>query len=333
MSLRWRDVDLETGTLFIRRSIDQDGTTLTEKDTKSHQQRRIALDKETVAVLTDHKEECEQRAKYFRRRLDSDAYVFSPAADGKAPSKPSTVTQRYRRLAERLAINTSLHKLRHYSTTELIATGVDPRTVSGRLGHSGGGSTTLRVYSAWVSESDQRAAKSLTGRMPSRPAVPKESAKTDPRWPYEIIASKIRNEILQGERIPGSPAPTQQDIARIHHVSLGTANRAVTLLKTWGLVDGTSGRRAVVLEPNDGSDTPPETASVPGSADVFAFKLIHLGSTVREFSAEIDASDRAQLAEVLRSAVRRHGGSDVRDYELEVRLPNSPELITRFAVV
>lgn len=54
---------------------------------------------------------------------------------------------------------------------ELIASGVDVRTVAGRLGHSGGGTTTLRVYSAWVAEADQRAAGSLAGRMPALPAA------------------------------------------------------------------------------------------------------------------------------------------------------------------
>ncbi|WP_218130031.1 tyrosine-type recombinase/integrase [Pseudonocardia oroxyli] len=32
-------------------------------------------------------------------------------------------------------MDTTYHKLRHYSATELIAAGVDPRTVAGRLGH------------------------------------------------------------------------------------------------------------------------------------------------------------------------------------------------------
>ena len=38
------------------------------------------------------------------------------------------------------------------------------RTVAGRLGHGGGGATTRRVYSAWVAESDQRAAAVLAGQ-------------------------------------------------------------------------------------------------------------------------------------------------------------------------
>lgn len=79
---------------------------------------------------------------------------------------PSGVTHRYRRMAVRLGLDTSIHKLRHYNATELIAAGVDIRTVAGRLGHGGGGTTTLRVYSAWVSEADQRAASQLGRRLP-----------------------------------------------------------------------------------------------------------------------------------------------------------------------
>jgi hypothetical protein len=61
--------------------------------------------------------------------------------------------------------DTTLHSLRHYNATELIAAGVDIRTVAGRLGHGGGGTTTLRVYAAWVSEAEQRAATALPCRV------------------------------------------------------------------------------------------------------------------------------------------------------------------------
>ena len=82
---------------------------------------------------------------------------------------PGTVSQRYDRMAERLGISTSLHKLRHFNATELLAAGVDLRTVAGRLGHAGGGTTTLRVYAAWVTEADHRAAQAVASRLPSRP--------------------------------------------------------------------------------------------------------------------------------------------------------------------
>lgn len=61
---------------------------------------------------------------------------------------PSGVTHRYGRTAG-LGLKTTLHKRRHYNGTELIGAGVDVRTVAGRLGQDGGGTTTLKVYAAW----------------------------------------------------------------------------------------------------------------------------------------------------------------------------------------
>jgi integrase len=73
--------------------------------------------------------------------------------------------------------------LRHYSATKLITAGVDVRTVAGRLGHSGGGTTTLRIYSVWVSESDQRAATSLFAQMPARPEPVDAAERANTDWP------------------------------------------------------------------------------------------------------------------------------------------------------
>ncbi|TWJ27593.1 site-specific recombinase XerD [Micromonospora sagamiensis] len=144
-ALRWHHLDLAAGVLTLRRSayLDANGE-LQEKDTKTHQQRRVALDPETVAVLT------ELHARYVDRLAQLDAtadpadYVFSPEPDNSRGYRPDTITQRYGRLAKRLRIDSHIHALRHYSATELINAGVDVRTVAGRLGHGGGGTTTLR---------------------------------------------------------------------------------------------------------------------------------------------------------------------------------------------
>jgi site-specific recombinase XerD len=63
-----------------------------------------------------------------------------------------------------------LHALRHYSATELLASGVDLRIVTGRLGHSAGGATTLKVYAAWVAGADT---KQPTSSPPASPAHPR----------------------------------------------------------------------------------------------------------------------------------------------------------------
>ena len=168
-ALRWSQVDLVNAVVSLRTSIGQDGKVRWEKDTKTHQKRRVALDAETVAVLSEHHERCVARAAEVGVTLAADAYVFSLAPDASAHLVPDSVSQRYRNMASRVGLDTHLHALRHYSATELITAGIDIRTVAGRLGHAGGGTTTLRVYAAWVAEADQRAAAALGPRMPPRP--------------------------------------------------------------------------------------------------------------------------------------------------------------------
>ena len=158
--------------------------------------------------------------------------MFSLVPDGSAHLQPNYVSQRYGKLVKRLGIETSIHKLRHYSATELIAAGVDVRTVAGRLGHGGGGTTTLRTYAAWVSESDQRAATNLATRMPTRPeaAVLPPVDETDSGAPYLLIAAAIRNAIECGSIRRGSLLPGIKQIAARYGVSVGTAHRAVSVL-------------------------------------------------------------------------------------------------------
>lgn len=174
-ALHISDFDVATGVLNVRRAIFvDDAGHLQEKDTKTHQQRRIVLDQESQDVLNEHIQRLRERANQLDLELPSDAYLFSPAPDGRTPPVPDSVSQRYERLAKRLGIKTTLHRLRHYSATELILAGVDLRAVAGRLGHGGGGATTLRVYAAWTAEADQRAAAALSARMPPgpKPALP-----------------------------------------------------------------------------------------------------------------------------------------------------------------
>ncbi len=208
--LRWRHVDLDGAAITLRTSIGQVGTLRREKDTKTHQQRRVAIDPDTVEVLRLHHARAKEEAAAVGATLGADSFVFSLAPDHSTHLVPSSVTQRFRKLAARLGLATHIHQLRHYSATELIPAGVDVRTVAGRLGHSGGGTTTLRVYAAWMAEAAQRAAVALTPRMPgeSRPgvAVPKAPS------PYERIAAELRSAIESGTLHP--PPPRRPDSHR-----------------------------------------------------------------------------------------------------------------------
>jgi len=133
--------------------------------------RRIALDTETLVLLKEHKQRCRERLAALGIELTDEMYVFSGIRnfDPAKPYSPHAVSSRYADMAERLGIDTHIHALRHYSATELLTAGIDLRTVAGRLGHGGGGATTLRVYAAWVAASDRKAAEILGARMPKRP--------------------------------------------------------------------------------------------------------------------------------------------------------------------
>jgi integrase/DNA-binding transcriptional regulator YhcF (GntR family) len=254
-ALRWDLLDLDNAVLTIRTSIAQATAKTWEKDTKTHQQRRIALDTDTVALLRAYRQRCEADASAAGATIATEGRVFSSSVDHTTWLKPSSVSQRYRRMCARLGWDMHLHQLRHYSATELISAGVDARTVAGRLGHGGGGSTTLRVYSAWVSEADQRAAGAFSLRMPTPPTsldvLGSPSAKhadTESANPYQRIATDLRGAISCGALGPGDQLPTVEQLKDRYQVSAGTANRAIAELKAEGLVIASRGRRAIVSD-------------------------------------------------------------------------------------
>ncbi len=168
--LRWSRVDLDVGEIEIRSSYRLCKGVGREKDTKTHQMRRIALDTETVVLLRKLKDRWRARLADLGLELSDDMYVFTGyrQAVPTVPYSPHGVSSRYKDMADRLGIDTHIHALRHYSATELLSAGIDLRTVAGRLGHGGGGATTLRVYAAWVAASDRKAAEILGSRMPKR---------------------------------------------------------------------------------------------------------------------------------------------------------------------
>jgi integrase len=168
LALRWRHVDLDSGVLSVQRNYVRAAGAGYDKDTKSHQMRRLGLDQATVDLLRARREACAATLALAGATVEPDHLIFSASPDLRRPRDPSSMTRRYKRLAEKLGIDSHLHALRHYSATELLTAGVDLRTVAGRLGH-GDGTTTLRHYAAWVAAADQQAASVVSARLP-RPA-------------------------------------------------------------------------------------------------------------------------------------------------------------------
>lgn len=183
--LRWAQVDLDGGEIIIDRAIGIIRGGIAEKDTKTHQARRVALGEPAIAVLREHRANCVKRALATGSPLEADAYVFSshPASD--KPWRPDVVTARFGRLrlracdckdatgarldpslckvdTHRRMRKVRLHDLRHALVSDWLAAGVDARTVMGRVGHSS--LTTLTRYAHFVAAADKEAAQRLGDR-------------------------------------------------------------------------------------------------------------------------------------------------------------------------
>jgi integrase len=147
--------------MTIARSISDAGKQVTVKDTKTHQARRIALDQTTVAVLEQHRQRVQDRAKLSGTTLTNSAYVWSQEIDAGTPYRPDRVTGTFRTLRDRLDLShVTFHSLRHFTATTLAAGGVSIRTIAGRLGHANPG-VTLRTYAHFLDAADREAASAL----------------------------------------------------------------------------------------------------------------------------------------------------------------------------
>jgi integrase len=162
--LRWSHIDLERGEVLVGGKITSlPGELRDEEWTKTRSKRRVAIGPSVVELLRARRVEQAKQALASGVSLSPDAYVFSHEADGSKPIRPDGVTQRFTALARRLGVRCRLHDLRHFLVTQLIAAGVDVRTVSGRVGHRDGGRTTLGTYAHFQAPQDRTAAELMEG--------------------------------------------------------------------------------------------------------------------------------------------------------------------------
>jgi len=84
---------------------------------------------------------------------------------------PDSPSKLFRRLGDKFGWRElHLHGLRHFTATQLVAAGMDIRTVAGLLGHANA-SVTLEVYSHVLEAKNQEAA-SIMGALLGSPNLP-----------------------------------------------------------------------------------------------------------------------------------------------------------------
>lgn len=144
LALEWRDVDFIRGTVDIREAKTDAG------------RRTIALDSRAIAGLREWR----GRQMDYLLELSGDLssrFVFC-SNTGTALDKNNVEHWWAIWREENGFAGLKLHELRHTQATQLLAHGVDVKTVQSRLGHSSA-SVTLDFYSHAVPENDKKAAE------------------------------------------------------------------------------------------------------------------------------------------------------------------------------
>jgi integrase len=152
---------LQRGVIRVAHSYSVAGGTKVRKDTKTHQDRSLAIDEITITVLAERRQALADQLGQVGVELPLDSYVFSPDPLGERPWNPDWVTHKVAEIARTAGVPVNIKALRHYSASQLLAGGIDLRNTAARLGHGGGGATTLRHYADPISEVDRRAAAYL----------------------------------------------------------------------------------------------------------------------------------------------------------------------------
>jgi integrase len=161
LALRWDSINWDKSELLISHALAMVDSKVMEKDTKTHQARRLILDSGTIQTLHAHKRRAVERAMICGSGLAETGFVFSSEADGSTPWRPDVATNRFGRLCKSAGITgVRLHDLRHYVATNLGAANTPLATISARLGHRDR-ATTLNIYQHALPAQDHMAADVL----------------------------------------------------------------------------------------------------------------------------------------------------------------------------
>ena len=151
LGLRWRNVDLDRGTVSVVESLEQTGGgtrggQVGFKAPKTEKARAVTLPSFAVEELRRLKREQAEELLLLGIRLSGDTLVCA-RADGE-PHQPRSLTHEFTHLMRRLKDlpRVRFHDLRHTHATQLLRAGVHPKVAQERLGHSTI-TTTLDLYS------------------------------------------------------------------------------------------------------------------------------------------------------------------------------------------
>ncbi len=161
LALRWRDVDLERGTLRVTATLQKtrDGYLFAEPKTE-RSRRQVVLSPAALEALRQHRlRQLEERLRLGDAWEDHDL-VF-PNEVGRPLDRTNLTHRSFERVLRRAGLpRLRFHDLRHTAATLLLSQGVHPKVVADMLGHSTI-SVTLDLYSHSTPAMHRQAALAL----------------------------------------------------------------------------------------------------------------------------------------------------------------------------
>ncbi|SNS32575.1 Site-specific recombinase XerD [Geodermatophilus pulveris] len=233
LALQWKDIDLLTGTLTVRRSIHRvRGGLIYEEPKTRRSQRTLALPLPLVGALHEH------RARQLGERMlagsewhDEDLVFAQP--NGRPIDKKTDYDDWTRLLHKAGVRHVRLHDGRHTAATLLLSENVHPRVVMELLGHSQM-RTTMDIYShvmpALAREAADRmsalllpgkggqtatttATRDDSGRSPEGERPGHRGGAEGTRTPDPHTASVVRYQLRHS---PARPVPVRPDRGRLY---------------------------------------------------------------------------------------------------------------------
>ena len=165
LGLTWDAVDLEAGTLSIRRTVTEVRCRPVVREIpKSKQSRRtLSIPPAVVALLREQRARINAQVLAWGKDYQREPFFCFPGPAGE-PWRPLLLTARLRRLCHRAKVTDvqPVHGWRHAAATLMIADGADVKTTQARMGHSTP-TITLALYTDKVDERDRAAGERLAG--------------------------------------------------------------------------------------------------------------------------------------------------------------------------
>jgi integrase len=175
LALRLDDVDLATGRLYVRHTLQRvDGRMLRLELKTAHSKRTINLPAVTIAALSEHADRQRQAKEWGGTRWKGNSWNLIFTSSIGTPLDERSVLRIFQdKILKRAGLpKMRIHDLRHSAAAILIAQGVDARSISELLGHSSV-AFTLQTYGHLLESTKRETAEKMNAALaPENPVAP-----------------------------------------------------------------------------------------------------------------------------------------------------------------